>query len=60
MSPPSTATPPVGPRSWFDRVLGVRHQAEDVARLVRDAGDPADGAVDVVGVAERDLPAGLE
>ena len=29
-------------------------------RLVRDTGDPVDGAVHVVGVAERDLPARLE
>ena len=52
--------PPVGPSSGVDRVLGVRHQAEHVARLVRDARDPVEGAVDVLGVAERDLAALLE
>src|SRR4051812_36696514 len=38
-----------------DRVLGVGHQAEDVARLVAHAGDPALRAVVVGGVAQDDL-----
>ncbi len=40
------------------RVLGVRHQAADVAGLVRHAGDVGVGAVRVLGVAQRDLPGG--
>jgi hypothetical protein len=43
-------------------VLGVRHQPEHVARRVRDAGDVARRAVEVVPgrVAQRDLAVGLE
>src|SRR4051794_40225090 len=42
----------------IDRVLGVGHQAEDVAGLIDHAGDVVERAVGVVagGVAERDLP----
>ena len=43
-------------------MLGVRHQAEDVAALVGHAGDVRHGAVRVrvFLVTEEDLPAGLE
>ena len=45
------------PGQRVDRVLGVRHQAEHVARLVRDAGDVARGAVRVLArrVAQHEL-----
>ena len=36
-------------------MLGVRHQPEDVALLVRDARDPLTRAVDVVDVPQDDL-----
>src|SRR3954451_5002324 len=39
----------------IDRMLGVGHQAEDVALLVAHAGDSALGAVVVGGVAQHDL-----
>ena len=51
------------------RPLGVRHQADDVARLVAEAGDRRRRSVRIgrvadapvgVGVAEDDLPVGLE
>src|SRR4051794_24461125 len=45
----------VGTGQGVDRVLGVRHEAEDVAGLVADAGDVLHRAVVVVGVAEHDL-----
>ena len=38
----------------LDRVLGVRHQADDVAALVGDAGDVAERAVGVVVEVARD------
>src|SRR6478752_2986160 len=49
----------------LDRVLGVRHEADDVAALVGDAGDVAVGAVGVAAlgvgdVAEDDAPLPLE
>ncbi len=48
ISPSSTGDAAGRAEQRVDRVLGVRHQAEDVAGLVRDAGDPVDGAVDVL------------
>src|SRR5436309_1919583 len=44
-------------RQLLDRVLGVRHQAEHVARLVADAGDVVDRAVEVLPrrIAQDDL-----
>src|SRR6476619_7278960 len=49
----------------LDRVLGVRHEPDDVATLVGDAGDVAVGAVGVAAlgvghVAEDDPPVALE
>src|SRR6478609_813291 len=49
----------------LDRVFGVRHEADDVAALVGDAGDVAVGAVGVAAlgvgdVAEDDAPLPLE
>lgn len=50
-----------GPDQGLDGVLRVRHQTDDVARLVRDAGDVAQRAVRVdVDVAERDPAFGLQ
>src|SRR3954451_17309946 len=45
----------VRPRQRVDRVLGMGHEPEDVARLVADAGDAARRAVVVLGVAEDHL-----
>ena len=47
----------VGPVALLDGVLGVRHQADDVAALVGDAGDVAVGAVGVVAEVAGDDPA---
>ena len=53
--------PPVGAAvRRLDRPLGVRHQAEHVAGIVEDAGDPPRRAVDLVEVAERDPAFALE
>ena len=43
---------------WVDRVLGVGHEAHDVARLVGDAGDLAVAAVRVVAEVSHHNPAG--
>ena len=48
ISPSRSGTPAGRAEQRVDRVLGMRHQAEHVAGLVRDAGDPVAGAVDVV------------
>ena len=37
---------------WIHGVLRMRHQADDVARLVADAGDAVRGAVGVVGLVD--------
>src|SRR5947208_3660386 len=49
-------------RQGIDRVLGMGHEAEDVARLVDDPGDVVERAVGVVAgrVAQRDLVPGDE
>ena len=56
------SAPSVEPSSGVDGVLRVRHQAEDVARLVADAGDVGDRAVRVLAgvVAEQELAGRLE
>ena len=41
-------------------MLGVRHQAHDVAGLVEHAGDVRDGAVRILLVAEQQLSARVE
>ena len=65
----NSAWPPVGPDVGVDGVLGMRHESDHVAGLVPDPGDPAQGAVRVVGVghgavrtavAEHDHPRVLE
>src|SRR3954470_18020173 len=50
-----------GAGQLVDRVLGVRHEPEDVARLVADAGDVGRRAVRVgaVGIAQDDLAGSL-
>ena len=55
-------SPSAEPVSSVDRVLGVRHQPDDVARVVRDARDVPRRAVEVLarGVAQHDLAVGLE
>ena len=53
--------PAVGrPEELVDRVLGMRHEPGDVAALVRDARDRADGPVRVLRVAQQHLAAALE
>src|SRR5437868_6218854 len=44
-----------GAEERVDRVLGMRHEAHDVAALVADAGDVVDRAVARLGVAQHDL-----
>src|SRR6478735_6672323 len=44
----------VGAEALLDRVLGVRHEADHVARGVRDAGDAAAGAVGVPALVAED------
>src|SRR3954470_22885798 len=60
---PREQLPPVGGGTGqlVDRVLGVRHEPEDVARLVADAGDVGERAVRVraVGIPQDDLAGGL-
>ena len=38
--------------SRLERTLRMRHHAEDIARIVEDAGDVPRGSVDLTGIAE--------
>ena len=57
---PQQRPPADRPEQLVHRVLGVRHQAEHVARLACHAGDVGQRAVRVLGVAQRDLARGLD
>ena len=41
-------------RRSFDAALGMRHQAEHIAGRIEHAGNVARGAVDRLGITERD------
>ena len=56
----TSGTPSALPKQVVDRPLGVRHQADDVASLIADAGDVVDRAIGVVDVAEDDPVVGLQ
>ena len=56
----SSSAPSPEPEQRIDRVLGVRHQAEHVSRLVAHAGDVAHRAVAVLRIAQHELARRLQ